>query len=203
MAFDCRARQHSDSRQNRASRRSRRGQVGVSLIEQVMAVAVVGTVVGLGMPNVSEYIQNRHIRTQTESIASGLAFARAESVRRNELVDFRATGANWSVVVQSDGTILTARSGAETARAAVTVNGTAPAGLAITFNGTGRIVSGNAGTVFNVDHSSGSCLPSGTYRCLRVMMNSGGQVRSCDPQAPSAAPQSCAAVFAGVPAPTP
>lgn len=59
------------------------------------------------------------------------------------------------------------------------------------FNGLGRLVSAPA--VVDVSFpAKGACkAATGTMRCLRVVVTSGGQVRMCDPAYPAGDPQAC------------
>lgn len=168
--------------------RARREQRGFTLIEQLIGLVVTSIVLALGLPDYSDFIQNRHIRSTANGLTDGLQLARLEAVRRNEAVDFRLVGTDWSVFVPSAGEVVQSRAASEFARAAVALSD-GQASITVTFNGMGRITSGNAATTLLVQHVSGSCA---TFRCMRVQMNAGGQVRACDPQLPSSDPQACA-----------
>ncbi len=199
MASDCR-----ETRVRGRRRSVRRHETGVSLVEQVVGLALMGVIVGIGLPNISEYLQNRQVRSATESLVGGLQFARAEAIRRNEVVDLALNSGAWAVTSQATGEVLGRRAAEETPRARILVDGDADAVHTFSFNGTGRIVSGNAERVIDVTHANG-CLPSGAYRCLRIRMSSGGTTRSCDPQAPLGSPQACVALatVSAPPLPTP
>jgi type IV fimbrial biogenesis protein FimT len=168
---------------------------GITIIEQLIGLAVTGVMLAMGLPNYSDYLQNRHIRTQAESLVDGLQLARIEAVRRNEGIEFRINGNDWAIIAEAGDTIQ-ARDGAETARARVALGG-GGATLNVRFNSLGRITSGNAATDINIEHASGACqtnalgsAPNG-YRCLRVQMAAGGQVRLCDPRLDAADTQAC------------
>jgi type IV fimbrial biogenesis protein FimT len=163
---------------------------GFTIIEQLIAIVVTSIVLALGLPNYSDFVQNRHIRTQANAIVDGLQVARLEAVRRNEPVEFRMDGAAWAVVVPASGEVVHTRTNAETPNARPALSDGGPA-IAVAFNGVGRITSGNAATVIAIGHASGSCGPTG-YRCMRVQMSAGGQVRMCDPQLGAGDPQACA-----------
>lgn len=164
-------------------------QRGITIIEQVIGLAVTGVMLAMGLPNYSDYLQNRHIRTHAESIADGLQLARVEAVRRNEAVDFRINGNDWTIVT-AGGETVQSRPGDETPRARVALGGGGST-LDVTFNGLGRIISGNAAATIDVQHVSGGCGAS-AYRCLRVQMATGGLVRMCDPLLAFGTPQACA-----------
>ena len=62
---------------------------GMSLIELMIGLAVLGILLGLGIPAFTTMLQNLQIRTAAEAIVSGLQTARNEAVRRNTSVRFQ------------------------------------------------------------------------------------------------------------------
>lgn len=87
---------------------------GFTLIELMFAIAIVGILLAVGLPEASKWTQNTKIRTASESISHGLQLARGEAVRRNTPVEFvltndpsvgnvatapNNTGPNWLVRV--------------------------------------------------------------------------------------------------------
>jgi type IV fimbrial biogenesis protein FimT len=62
---------------------------GVSLIELMISLAVLGLLVGIGVPAFRDMMKNYQIRTAAESLVSGLQTARTEAVRRNISVRFQ------------------------------------------------------------------------------------------------------------------
>lgn len=180
---------------------------GFTMVELMIAVAIIFIVLLLGIPSYRVWIQNTQIRTATESVQNGLQLARAEAVRRNAKVQFVLTdtdptqdnvstvaastaGKNWMVrVFQTGGTYTTAdfiqgRSGGEGSSNAVVAAGQS----SFVFNGLGRLTPVPAATV-NIDISN----PNGGDRPLRVMVSVGGLIRMCDPALTlSSNPQGCA-----------
>lgn len=61
----------------------------MSLIELMIGLAVLGILLGLGIPAFTTMLQNLQIRTAAEAIVSGLQTARNEAVRRNTSVRFQ------------------------------------------------------------------------------------------------------------------
>lgn len=82
---------------------------GLSLIELLMGVTILGIALVLGVPSFAEWVQNSQIRSTAESLQNGLQFARSEAVRRNKPVRLELTtsldngcavnkaGTNWVV----------------------------------------------------------------------------------------------------------
>ncbi|MDP2247721.1 MAG: GspH/FimT family pseudopilin, partial [Nitrosomonadales bacterium] len=71
---------------------------GFSLVELLVAIALIGILGALGTSSYTQWIQNTRIRTVAESIQNGLQIARAEAIKRNARVQF-VLGANssWTV----------------------------------------------------------------------------------------------------------
>ncbi len=61
---------------------------GLTLIELMVALVVLGGLLVLAMPSVGQWLRNIQIRNAGESLISGLQQARAEAVRRNQNVIF-------------------------------------------------------------------------------------------------------------------
>lgn len=197
--------------------RSAHFQLGVSLIELMIGLALVGILLGMGAPNLRTFMQNSEIRSAADAIQNGISLAKMEAVRRNTGVQFvLGAGSSWTVscvtaVDDDDGdgapdcpgalptatnpAIIQSRSLEEgSGKAEVTTTNTS-----LSFDGIGRAASLAAGTnaVFNITNpTGGTCVSaSGKMRCLRVIVTSAGQVRMCDPARPSNAnppdPQAC------------
>ena len=62
---------------------------GMTLIELMVAIAIVAITLMLGIPSFGEWLRNTRIRSTAEALQNGLQFARAEAVRRNTPVRFQ------------------------------------------------------------------------------------------------------------------
>jgi type IV fimbrial biogenesis protein FimT len=164
-------------------------QKGFTLIEMMIAVVILSLMLALAMPSYSVWIQNTRIRSAAESFVSGLQLARNEAVRRNSNVRFVVgTGSAWTVsctavtpgCVSADVTAIQVRSIKEGSSSDVTV--VASDGATITFDSFGRMPSPtpSVGTkvTFNFDNTQ---LSTADSRDLRVTVDTGGNVRMCDP----------------------
>jgi type IV fimbrial biogenesis protein FimT len=67
---------------------TKRAARGVTLIELMVALVILGLVLFVAMPGVGAWIRNTQVRNTASSMLSGLAQARNEAVRRNAPVRF-------------------------------------------------------------------------------------------------------------------
>ena len=158
---------------------------GFTLIELMIAIAVLGILTAIGMPSFLQMMRNRQIQNGAETLVNGIQRARAEAVARNANVQFvLGAGASWTVdyvtkPVAAD-PVLDQRNSAEGA-ADVTLTALASDGATaatrITFNSVGQVVSNANGSLAlaRVDIAS----TGGTS--LRVTVGAGGNARTCDP----------------------
>lgn len=183
---------------------------GFSLIELIIAIALMSILMTFAMPMYSSYMHNQRIRSSAEGVLSGLQIARSEAVKQNRRVEFLLTddevdpsnassaaaatgGASWmaraldtptaGVHTYVDGRDGTEGTGSSTAGSLVAVTGSVGS---VVFSALGTVEAGAATTTFDVASANpstqGQCLASsGTVRCLRVVLTAGGQARMCDP----------------------
>ncbi len=167
---------------------------GFSLIELMVAVAILGVLAALGVPSYMAWIQNSRIRNAAESIQGGIQAARAEAVRRNDQVQFDLRGANsaWTVCVApdapgacpdpDDATTIQSRAVKEGSSADIMV-AASDAGPFV-FDGFGKLISPVPAAADNlvritVDIST-SVLSAAESRDLSVIIGIGGNARMCD-----------------------
>lgn len=174
-------------------------QRGVTLIELLIAITIVGVLYMLAAPSYGAWIQNQQIRTAAESILNGIQMTRSEAVKNSRRASFvlcDLPASSWEVLAVSAaapapvvslvcgsnpgaGVIrVQERSGREGSRLAQVV--VTPAGATtITFNGIGRVVANADATPFPVTEINVST-PTGN-RPLRITLGAGGNTRMCDP----------------------
>ena len=162
---------------------------GFTLIELMLAIAVLVILLTLAMPSFRTWMQNIQIRNATEAILTGIQRARAEAVGRNTSVSFvMAADSSWTVNVVTPASVIETRSGGEGSQNVTrTVQ---PAGAtAITFNSLGIVVpnSDASATLTQLDFSA-----IGGDRNLRITLGVGGNTKMCDPHLPSgSSPSAC------------
>lgn len=178
--------------------------MGFSLVELMIGIAVLAIVLTVGLPSLTTWVQNTQVRTASENIYAGLQLARAEALKRNTNVRFQlvttltsacalsTSGTNWVVslvdptgacnVDPSDTTspqIIQKWSSTEGApKAAVSATGAS----SVVFTGLGRVSGTGISQIDISNPTGGSCVAaSGSMRCLRIQVSTGGQMRMCDP----------------------
>jgi len=75
---------------------------GMSLIEIMVAVAIVAILFAAAAPDFSSWIQNTKIRNAAEAMQNGLTLAKTEAVHRNTISQFVSCGgSSWQVIAAS------------------------------------------------------------------------------------------------------
>lgn len=161
----------------------KRTERGVSLIEMMIGIVIMGILIAMAAPSFQDWIMNSRVRTAAESVKNGLQLARSDGVRRNLPVRWRldnTSGGDWSVFERDTpaNTIQTRTSNEGTTSAVVTSSQ-----ATIDFNGTGQVTPTPAAPIIiDVTNSTGTCQSAGgEVRCLRILVSNGGQIRMCDP----------------------
>jgi type IV fimbrial biogenesis protein FimT len=175
---------------------------GFSLVELMVAVALLALLLGLATPSFTTWVRNAQTRTASDALQNGLRLAQSEAVRRHRQMVFFLTndpvcsnttapannGRFWvlrSVALVAGDPVETLQCG-QLSELADGVAVTGP--TALCFNGVGRLIAnpnpGLGSTVCSVPVSG-----SGQYdlsnprgdRPLRVLVTMAGSVRLCDP----------------------
>jgi type IV fimbrial biogenesis protein FimT len=175
-------------------------QHGVSLVELAIGMVILATLLAVGAPSFSGWIQSTKIRTATEAILNGIQLARAEAVRLNSPVQFvlgtDGSDTGWTVgCVTATDTCpdpIQTHTSEEGSTADIVV--ATDQATTVTFNGLGRMTAPAADNSIDITNPhGGDCTAAGgPMRCLRVVVTTGGQIRMCDPAVELAAsPQGC------------
>lgn len=112
---------------------------GVTLLELIVVIAIVGVLASFALPNLRQFLVTQEVRSTSFDLLAALTYARSEAIKRNGSVQVVAAdasdwGKGWQVAVVSGGTVL--RSQSASTRAAISVN---PSGTnAVVFSRTGR-----------------------------------------------------------------
>lgn len=173
---------------------------GVTLIELLVALAIVGLLLLAAAPLYAQWIADNQIGSGAESLAQGLRLAQSEAVKRNLAVEFvldPTTGSGgWTVQEAGTGTAVQSASFRQGADRVAFVVG--PADLTtVTFSSLGTITTPNADGTNPLETVDISSSVSGT-RALRVVVGGGRTgIKICDPAwnaIDPADPKACPAV---------
>lgn len=169
-------------------------QRGVTLVELMIGLVILGMLISLAVPSFQDWIRNSQIRNGADAMVSGLQLARNEAISRNAAVQFRfdKTAYGWQVWDVASNSEIRAWSPQQGARN-TTITATPTNATMVTFNAFGRVVANPVAsgatpptlTQLEVDAASGSTT---TTRKLRVTINSAGGARMCDPGVAAATP---------------
>jgi prepilin-type N-terminal cleavage/methylation domain len=70
---------------------------GLTLVELMITSAIIALLVAVGIPSLSDYLENRKIRNTTASIVSGLQQARINAVKKNVPTEFTLIHNGWII----------------------------------------------------------------------------------------------------------
>lgn len=172
---------------------------GFTLVELMIAIAVLGILLAVSIPSFRDWLQNTKTRTVAEALQAGIRSAQVEALRNGLPVQFfltddappvlgsatSATGRNWGIRTMSttvantpvafiQGTVLGGTSNN------VTITGST---ATVTFNSIGRSVAYAAGFYTPAGSTTYAVTNSGLTngRSYNVVVSSAGAVRLCDP----------------------
>jgi type IV fimbrial biogenesis protein FimT len=169
---------------------------GFTLIELMVAIAVLAILLFIALPNFAVWMQNTQIRTAGEAVLNGMQLARAEAIRRNVNVELRMDASSgWTARVSGTPEVIQSRvAGEGSAASAVTI---APAGAtAITFNGFGSITANDDATPTITEIKIDSpAIAAADSRELCILVRAGGNIRLCDPQVLATDTRTCIPPF--------
>lgn len=177
--------------------RARGAAPGFTLVELMIAVAVTGILLVLGVPALRGVVENTRIRANAESLKYGLDLARNDAIRMNTQIEFASTSAGWVVRVPTandSGQVLHSGTGRE---ASHLVAFTMTPGNAdrVTFDAFGRRLAVNTSNgsapITQVDVTSANPPSISGYRPMRVQVLPGGSARLCDPAVGATDPRVC------------
>ena len=183
------------------NRRTHSLQSGFSLVELMIGVVILAILASVAMPSFQAWLQNTQIRNAAESISNGLQRARAEAVGRNINVEFvLSANSSWVVKVAS-GVDIESRSGGEGSKNVIVTTCASQQVLpcstfnnhTVTYNNFGGVQASNldASAPFTQVDVDSTMLSAAESQNLRITIGVGGNVKMCDPNAPSGSPRAC------------
>lgn len=179
-------------------------QRGFTMLELMVTVVILAILIGIGMPQMAQWIQRMTVSSASELIQNGLRQAIGEAIRRNTEVDFILTdgtpsvsgvaslvakqnGINWAIRVVDSAASNRYVNGHATKELSSGVTFQGPAG--VRFNGAGRVLDLTGAAVggkqvFRVTRS-------GAEVAYCVFVTPGAAVKMCDPSRASGDPRAC------------
>ena len=180
-----------------ASRPERSRSAGFTLVELIITIVIIGIVLAMAMPSITEWIENGQIRTAAEGVKNGLQLARMEAVKSNTPVSFTLSnpgavgGTGWGILDVRDNSTIQVQPDGEGSNHVV-LTSTPGGATTVTFTGLGRRQATNAdGSAVLISIQADN--PSqGSARPLNVTISVGGEIRTCDPNVTDAGdPRTC------------
>lgn len=171
---------------------------GFTLIELLVVITIVGILLAMGIPIMTEYIQNARLRAVASELRDGLTTARVEAIRRNSNVTITIQGAAWEIA--SAGRAKISSNSENSVAVSYTAEGAETGTVLnnitkqdVTFGSDGRIVSGSGDLLIFPNGNSSECTANGgELACMQIRLRAGGIVRMCNPAIPRASdPQGC------------
>jgi type IV fimbrial biogenesis protein FimT len=182
-------------------------QRGVTLIELMIGIALIGILSVMAIPAFQHWMRNTEVRNAAESISNGLQIARVEAIRRNVQVQMVVgPGTGWEVTEAASGTQIQEHLAVEGAGSTSVIfndadeNGVSddPDADRVTFNGMGwRVANNDASPLIDLidfrNPVGGTCkhVDGGPIRCMRVTVSTAGATRMCDPAVAAGDPRVC------------
>lgn len=191
---------------------------GLSLVELMVALAILGFALMAAMPSISGWLQDMAVRSSGEALKAGLERARIEALRRNATVGFwlvsdASKNLSNDCVLSNTGPSWVVSGGDPSAQCAMPVSAASAPRLVDRWSATqtargatlqtltaggdtgNRVQFDNLGQVLFGDEQIRQIdirHESGTGRALRLRIEPGGTVRLCEPAVVSAAdPRRC------------
>ena len=175
---------------------------GFTLLEIMIVVAIMGVMLAVGAPALSAYMTNAKILASAQSVLGGLQEARAEAVRRNSNANFVLTsstslndpsaaadgsGTSWLIsvpdpITPSVRSVVNSKSSKEGSGDTIVVSANSPSIMFTSLGATNL----TAPAIFQFMPPAGNTC-GGNFRCINVVVTSGGRTQLCDPAIASSA----------------
>ena len=154
---------------------------GMTLIEMLIGLAVLGLLLSLGVPSFMVWMQSQQVRNGADAVLNGMQLARAEAIRRNRPVEFAlGTQSGWVVRQVNPNLQIQTRSEAE-GSPKVDVTATPAGAYAVTFDALGGPTDNPDGSMRIESLLFTSQVSNTAIRSLQIVVSVSGTIRMCDP----------------------
>jgi type IV fimbrial biogenesis protein FimT len=126
---------------------------GFTLTELLVAVAVLGILTMIAIPNLRALVRSQGVKTASFDVFSSLVLARSEAINRNESVTIKPVGGNWS-----EGWTITAADGEVVRRQGYVTHITISGPSSITYNNSGRVTTGTTSISLKANDVRSRCI---------------------------------------------
>lgn len=171
---------------------SPRKQSGMSLIELLITLAIVGIVLMAGAGSFATWVGNTQIRTVAEAQQAGLRFARNEAMKRNTPVQiqFDADYRGWTITDVPAAAVIKQEAGLAT-YTQITTTAQPAAASVVVFDGLGRQTPlNNVAPITRLDVDAPN-MAANDSRELAILISPAGGIRLCRPDRVAPDPAAC------------
>ena len=79
---------------------------GVSLVEIIVVISVVGIIASISAPPIFQYVQSNRLQTTSDRMAADLQYARSLSIASSEILRFTSTAAGYELTNPNTGDVI-------------------------------------------------------------------------------------------------
>lgn len=164
----------------------RRAQAGVTLVESMVTVSVLGVLTGLAVPGFEGAVQRRHLEGAAAQLETDIHYARLQAVARNVplRISFESGAAGSCYVIHTGAANQCSCAGGS----AAVCQGTAQAERSVQFPAGGPVSLKSNSRSILFEPLKGTSTPTATLQlstrqgaAIHQVMNIMGRVRSCSP----------------------
>lgn len=144
-------------------------QVGFTLIELIVSIAILGILIMAGLPGMSSYLANSRMRESANTLVATATMARTEAIKRNGSVNFSVTGKSVTIALAS--------APSTPLRTVQLPDGVVATTANTVFNSAGQLSPFGSAVAIATSMTNRTC--SDDIRCPAVLIEPGGAANVC------------------------